>query len=202
VPLVHADRVAEIHEIEPSELREITDRRGLCWDRGLLRARRDRPRCRVAMNSGRFTAGSFSQFEKTRGLWPSCAVLASACARRRAKCEGRKSYAESNPELVLAAKRLHTPVAEGAPQIAARDSERAGGDGLHEPQRRAVLGIVRQVDVGGADASSFVSRRFIASPSTLATRHQPNNPPFLQPRKGAPSTRRTCQPSIAPRRAR
>jgi DNA invertase Pin-like site-specific DNA recombinase len=51
-------------------------------------------------------AGSFSQFEKTRLV----TKLRGARERIRAaqgKCEGRKSYAESAPELVLAAKRLH-----------------------------------------------------------------------------------------------
>ncbi len=51
-------------------------------------------------------AGSFAQFEKTRLV----AKLRGARERIRAtqgKCEGRKSYAERDPELVLAAKRLH-----------------------------------------------------------------------------------------------
>jgi hypothetical protein len=91
------------------------------------------------------------------------------------------------------------PIAEGAPQIVTRDCERADRDGL---ERCVLLSVACQVDGRGADAvSSFVSRRFIASPSGVAPRHQPNDPPFLQPRKGAPSIRRTCQPSIAPRRA-
>jgi DNA invertase Pin-like site-specific DNA recombinase len=51
-------------------------------------------------------AGSFSQYEKTR------LVLKLRGARERiraasGKCEGRKSYAERDPELVLTAKRLH-----------------------------------------------------------------------------------------------
>jgi DNA invertase Pin-like site-specific DNA recombinase len=51
-------------------------------------------------------AGSFSQYEKTR------LVMKLRGARERireaqGKCEGRKSYAERDPELVLAAKRLH-----------------------------------------------------------------------------------------------
>jgi DNA invertase Pin-like site-specific DNA recombinase len=51
-------------------------------------------------------AGSFSQYEKTR------LVLKLRGARERIreagrKCEGRKSYAERDPALVLAAKRLH-----------------------------------------------------------------------------------------------
>src|SRR5690242_11195118 len=51
-------------------------------------------------------AGSFAQYEKTR------LVTKPRGARDRVreaegKCEGRKSYAESNPKLVLAAKRLH-----------------------------------------------------------------------------------------------
>jgi DNA invertase Pin-like site-specific DNA recombinase len=51
-------------------------------------------------------AGSFAQFEKTRLVMK----LRSARERIRetqGKCEGRKSYAEREPELVLAAKRLH-----------------------------------------------------------------------------------------------
>jgi DNA invertase Pin-like site-specific DNA recombinase len=50
-------------------------------------------------------AGSFAQYEKTRLV----AKLRGARDRIRAagrKCEGRKSYAESAPELVRAAKRL------------------------------------------------------------------------------------------------
>jgi DNA invertase Pin-like site-specific DNA recombinase len=51
-------------------------------------------------------AGSFSQYEKKR------LVLKLRSARERIreagrKCEGRKSYAERDPALVLAAKRLH-----------------------------------------------------------------------------------------------
>lgn len=50
-------------------------------------------------------AGSFAQFEKTRLV-----KLRGARERIRetqGKCEGRKSYAEREPELVIAAKRLH-----------------------------------------------------------------------------------------------
>jgi DNA invertase Pin-like site-specific DNA recombinase len=51
-------------------------------------------------------AGSFAQYEKTRLV----AKLRGARERIReanGKCEGRKSYAERAPELVMAAKRLH-----------------------------------------------------------------------------------------------
>ena len=51
-------------------------------------------------------AGSFAQYEKARLV----TKLRGARERIReaaGKCEGRKSYAESAPELVLAAKRLH-----------------------------------------------------------------------------------------------
>jgi DNA invertase Pin-like site-specific DNA recombinase len=51
-------------------------------------------------------AGSFAQYEKTRLV----AKLRGARERIRAagvKCEGRKSYAETAPELVRAAKRLY-----------------------------------------------------------------------------------------------
>jgi hypothetical protein len=50
-------------------------------------------------------AGSFAQYEKARLV----ARLAKARARKRAangKCEGRKSHAELNPDLVSTAKRL------------------------------------------------------------------------------------------------
>jgi DNA invertase Pin-like site-specific DNA recombinase len=50
-------------------------------------------------------AGSFAQYEKTRLV----AKLRSARERRRAaegKCEGRKSHAESNPDMVTLAKQL------------------------------------------------------------------------------------------------
>jgi hypothetical protein len=50
-------------------------------------------------------AGSFAQYEKTRLV----AKLRAARERRRVatgKCEGRKSWAEINPELVRQAKRL------------------------------------------------------------------------------------------------
>jgi hypothetical protein len=51
-------------------------------------------------------AGSFAQYEKTRLV----TKLRGARERLReanGKCEGRKSFAEREPELVLAAKRLH-----------------------------------------------------------------------------------------------
>jgi DNA invertase Pin-like site-specific DNA recombinase len=51
-------------------------------------------------------AGSFAQYEKTRLV----TKLRGARERVRevkGKCEGRKSYAERDPALVLAAKRLH-----------------------------------------------------------------------------------------------
>jgi DNA invertase Pin-like site-specific DNA recombinase len=51
-------------------------------------------------------AGSFAQYEKTRLV----TKLRGARERIRetsGKCEGRKSFAERDPELILAAKRLH-----------------------------------------------------------------------------------------------
>jgi DNA invertase Pin-like site-specific DNA recombinase len=51
-------------------------------------------------------AGSFSQFEKTR-LVTKLRVARERVREAQGKCEGRKSYAESAPELVQAAKRLH-----------------------------------------------------------------------------------------------
>jgi DNA invertase Pin-like site-specific DNA recombinase len=57
-------------------------------------------------------AGSFSQYEKTRLV----AKLRGARERLReanGKCEGRKSYAERDPELVAAAKRLHRKSPKG-----------------------------------------------------------------------------------------
>jgi DNA invertase Pin-like site-specific DNA recombinase len=57
-------------------------------------------------------AGSFAQYEKTRLV----AKLRAARERRRidtGKCEGRKSWAEINPELVRQAKRLRRRLPKG-----------------------------------------------------------------------------------------
>jgi DNA invertase Pin-like site-specific DNA recombinase len=57
-------------------------------------------------------AGSFHQYEKARLV----TKLRGARERIRAtggKCEGRKSYAERDPELVAAAKRLHRRAPKG-----------------------------------------------------------------------------------------
>jgi DNA invertase Pin-like site-specific DNA recombinase len=51
-------------------------------------------------------AGSFAQFEKTR-LVTKLRGARERIRETQGKCEGRKSYAEHDPELVLAAKRLH-----------------------------------------------------------------------------------------------
>jgi DNA invertase Pin-like site-specific DNA recombinase len=51
-------------------------------------------------------AGSFAQFEKTR-LVTKLRGARERIRETQGKCEGRKSYAERDPELVLAAKRLH-----------------------------------------------------------------------------------------------
>jgi hypothetical protein len=50
-------------------------------------------------------AGSFAQYEKTR-LVTKLRAARERIRETRGKCEGRKSYAERDPELVLAAKRL------------------------------------------------------------------------------------------------
>jgi hypothetical protein len=54
----------------------------------------------------RQTAGSFMQYEKTR-LVNKLRVARERVRQTDGKCEGRKSYAERSPELVVAAKRLH-----------------------------------------------------------------------------------------------
>jgi DNA invertase Pin-like site-specific DNA recombinase len=51
-------------------------------------------------------AGSFAQFEKTR-LVTKLRGARERIRETQGKCEGRKSYAERDPELVLTAKRLH-----------------------------------------------------------------------------------------------
>jgi hypothetical protein len=94
-------------------------------------------------------AGSFVQYEKTRLV----TKLRGARDRIReasGKCEGRKSYAEHDPELVLATPAL----AQRAPKITQGDCTRVDGDGLLQQARRAVLGVMRQVDGGGAVALS------------------------------------------------
>src|SRR5215471_10413453 len=51
-------------------------------------------------------AGSFAQYEKTR-LVTKLRGARERIRETQGKCEGRKSYAERDPQLVLAAKRLH-----------------------------------------------------------------------------------------------
>jgi hypothetical protein len=51
-------------------------------------------------------AGSFAQYEKTR-LVTKLRGARERIREAKGKCEGRKSYVESAPELVLVAKRLH-----------------------------------------------------------------------------------------------
>jgi DNA invertase Pin-like site-specific DNA recombinase len=51
-------------------------------------------------------AGSFAQYEKTR-LVTKMRGAHERVREVKGKCEGRKSYAEREPELVLAAKRFH-----------------------------------------------------------------------------------------------
>jgi hypothetical protein len=73
-------------------------------------------------------AGSFAQYEKTRLV----TKLRGARERIReasGKCEGRKSYAERDPELVLAAKRLHRRSPKGHRRSLRGDCAGANGDG-------------------------------------------------------------------------
>jgi DNA invertase Pin-like site-specific DNA recombinase len=96
-------------------------------------------------------AGSFAQFEKTRLV----TKLRGARERVReanGKCEGRKSYAESAPELVLAAKRLHRRSPKGHRRSLREIANELAAMRLQEQERRAVLGLVHQVDGGGSDA--------------------------------------------------
>jgi hypothetical protein len=65
--------------------------------------------------------------------------------------EGRKSYAERDPELVLAAKRLHRRSPKGHRDHLGR-LRPTTDDGLQQQAGHAVLGILRQVDAGGAVA--------------------------------------------------
>lgn len=92
-------------------------------------------------------AGSFSQYEKTR-LVPKLRGARERIREASGKCEGRKSYAERDPELVLAAKRLHRRSPKGQGHCARVDC-----DGLREQAWCAILGIVHQVDGRGASAS-------------------------------------------------
>jgi hypothetical protein len=59
-------------------------------------------------------AGSFAQYEKTR-LVTKLREPVSVSRETNGKCEGRKSFAERDPDLVLAAKRLAPQVAQRAP---------------------------------------------------------------------------------------
>jgi hypothetical protein len=78
-------------------------------------------------------AGSFAQYEKTRLV----TKLRGARERLReanGKCEGRKSFAEREPELVLAAKRLHRRSTKGhrrSPREIARELQAMGYSNKH-----------------------------------------------------------------------
>jgi DNA invertase Pin-like site-specific DNA recombinase len=57
-------------------------------------------------------AGSFAQYEKTR-LVTKLRGARERVREAKGKCEGRKSYADRQPELVVAAKRLHRRSSKG-----------------------------------------------------------------------------------------
>jgi hypothetical protein len=85
--------------------------------------------------------GSFHEYEKARLV----AKLKAARDAKKAltgKCGGRKSYVESNPELV-AAKALRA-----TPHVAAQARSRAGRTRLRHPARPPLFGKRRPIDAG------------------------------------------------------
>jgi len=108
--------------------------------------------------------GAISEFDKAMTV----AKLRGARERKRreaGKCEGRKSHAERNPELVALAKRLHRQKPEGRAHVAAGDLGRAGHPRLPERERPPLCGSVHQVD-----AELSVAQESIMGAKTLGNR--------------------------------
>jgi hypothetical protein len=120
-------------------------------------------------------AGSFAQYEKARLV----AKLAKARARKRAangKCEGLKSHAELNPDLVSTAKGLRRRSPKGHRLSLTVGVCRTCPVGLSQHQRQAVCSDVHQIDIGrvtalaeGVDLESNILR----SPWSKASRGLP-----------------------------
>ena len=87
------------------------------------------------------------------------ATAASSSRTLRGKCEGRKSYAERDPALVLAAKRLHRRSPKGHRR---GECVRTTGDGLQQQAGRAVFGIMREIHGGRADTFGDCACRDVA----------------------------------------
>jgi hypothetical protein len=111
-------------------------------------------------------AGSFAQYEKTRLV----TKLRGARERIReasGKCEGRKSYAERDPALVLAAKRLHRRSSKG--------------------HRRSLRGIARELTVmgytneRGAPYSASCIKSMVEGPSGRLLSHPGRSRAHLHP---------------------
>ena len=69
-------------------------------------------------------------------VWsPSCATPASACAKRRGKCEGRKPHGELRPEAVALAKRLHRASPKTGKRISLRKVAAALAEAGHLNER-------------------------------------------------------------------
>jgi DNA invertase Pin-like site-specific DNA recombinase len=92
----------------------------------------------------RLVLGAISEFEKAMTV----AKLRGARERKRkanGKCEGRKSHAERNPELVAAAKRLNRLATERRAPVTALDRCRAGDRRLSQCERSSVRAVINQV---------------------------------------------------------
>src|SRR5262249_30358287 len=90
-------------------------------------------------------AGSFAQYEKARLV----AKLRAARQRKRetgGKCEGRKSHAEQNPQLVELAKRLHRQKPKGGRMsLRAISAELAAQGFLNENDRPFAPASIRSM---------------------------------------------------------
>jgi DNA invertase Pin-like site-specific DNA recombinase len=90
-------------------------------------------------------AGSFAQYEKARLV----TKLRGARERVRealGKCEGRKSYAERDPELVLAAKRLHRRSPKGHRRSLREIAKELAAMGYTNKSGEQYSSLLRQVD--------------------------------------------------------
>ncbi|MGE3988921.1 recombinase family protein [Pseudorhodoplanes sp.] len=112
-------------------------------------------------------AGSFAEYEKARLV----AKLKAARERKRAatgKCEGRKSHAERNPEMVAEAKRLHRKRPKGGQlslrQVAAQLAERGYVSATGKPLsasavRSMLIQAVKAVDQGRHHSTTCAAPR-------------------------------------------
>ena len=96
-------------------------------------------------------AGSFAQYEKTR-LVTKLRGARERVRETQGKCEGRKSYAERDPELVVAAKRLHRRSPKGHRRSLREIAKELQALGYSNKRAEPYSGVVHQVHGRGTAA--------------------------------------------------